>query len=257
LPGNATAPTPALGDVTGSVSVPVPGLNNTSEAMALIPHENGTDYWLITHENGTSNYTVMLIDAAGLGVTETTVYQNLGFAMSAGNFAYSATAGQIAVSPQNANTGVHLLNFDNRTGVLGFDEVVPNTAQASTADEAIYDVEWSSNGQYLYISVAGEPGIQADVLQFDLLNPTTTLASVLPEPNTIAHSYGLQMGPNSVIYHLYQETDGGPILLGALSNTDTVAAAVSYNSEAFPGDFGGTQFPSFLPAMDQTIAVDF
>src|SRR5690606_357288 len=49
----------------------------------------------------------------------------------------------------------------------------------------------------------------------------------------------------------------GPFLLGALSNTDTVAAAVSYNSEALPGDFGGTQFPSFLPSMDQTITVDF
>ena len=257
LAGNATPPTPALGDVTGAPNVPVAGLNNTSEAMALIPHENGTDYWLITHENGTANYTVMLIDAAGIGVTQTTVYQNLGFTMSAGNLSYSAAAGQIAVSPQNANTGVHLLNFDNSTGNLTFDEVVPNTAQASTGDEAIYDVEWSSNGQYLYISVAGEPGIQADVLQFDTANPATTLASVLPQPNSIAHSYGLQMGPDSVIYHLYQETDGGPFLLGALSNTDTVAAAVNYNPEALPGDFGGTQFPSFLPAMSQSITVDF
>src|SRR5690606_36459128 len=98
---------------------------------------------------------------------------------------------------------------------------------------------------------------QADVLQFDLLNPTTTLACVLPEPNTIAHSYGLQMGPDSAIYPLYQETDGAPFLLGALSNTDTVAAAGSSNSEALPGHFGGPQSPSFLPAMDQTITVDF
>src|SRR5690606_10500860 len=43
LAGNATPPTPALGDVAGAPNVPVAGLNNTSEAMALIPHENGTD----------------------------------------------------------------------------------------------------------------------------------------------------------------------------------------------------------------------
>lgn len=255
LMGNSTAPAPALGDVTGPKSVPIPGLNNRSEAMTLIPHENGTDYWLVTHENGTANYSVTLIDASG--TFPTTVYQNVGFAMSAGNFAYNAEAGQIAVSPQSANVGVHVLNFDNATGEITFEQTIPNSAQTGTTDEAIYDVEWSMNGQYLYVSVAGEAGAPGDVLQYDFLNPGTSLASVLPQPNSIAHSYGLQMGPDSVIYHLYQETNGGPILLGALTNTDTVAAAVVYQQEVFPGNFGGTQFPSFLPAADQSITVDF
>ncbi|HEY4653792.1 MAG TPA: PKD domain-containing protein [Cyclobacteriaceae bacterium] len=253
--GNATPPTPALGNVTGPKNIPIAGLANRSEAMTLIPHENGTDYWLITHENGTSNYAVTLIDASG--TFPTTVYTNVGFSMTAGNFSYNAATGQIAVSPQSANVDVHILSFDNDTGMLTFDQTIPNTGVDSTNDLAIYDVEWSNNGQYLYISVAGEAGIPADVLQYDLLNPGNTLASVLPQPNSIAQSYGLQMGPDSTIYHLYQETPGGEYLLGALTNTDTVASEVVYDPVAFPGNFLGTQFPSFLPSMDQTITIDF
>lgn len=255
LPGNSAPPAPALGNVVGPKNIPVPGLVNRSEAMVLIPHSNGTDYWLVSHENGTNNYAVTLIDATG--TFPTTIYSGVGFSMVAGNFAYNDAAGQIAVSPQSANVDVHLLDFDNTTGVLTFDQTIPNTAVASTINKAIYDVEWSANGQYLYISVAGEPGIQADVLQYDLLNPSTTLTSVLPKPNSIAASYGLQMGPDSTIYHLYQAVPGGPYLLGALTNTDTVASAVVYNPSAFPGNFNGTQFPSFLPQMDQTIMVNF
>src|SRR5690606_26180395 len=157
--------------------------------------------------------------------------------------------------PQSANVGVHVLNFNNSTGMLSLDEVVPNSAVPATSNQAIYDVEWSSDGRYLYISVAGEPGMQGDVLQYDTQNPSATLTSVLP--NGIANSYGLQMGPDSVIYHLYQETTGGPFLLGALSDTDTVATAVNYDPSVFSGDFGGTQFPSFLPSSSQTIMVDF
>jgi PKD repeat protein len=255
LLGNATSPTPALGNVVSPKNIPIPGLNNRSEAMTLIPHANGTDYWLVSHEEGTNNYAVTLID--GSGTFSTTFYNGVGFAMVAANFSYNAAAGEIAVSPQSANVDVHLLNFDNSTGVLTFDKTIPNTAVSSTTDQAINDVEWSLNGQYLYISVAGEPGIQADVLQYDLLNPTTTLTSVLPQPNSIAQSYGLQIGPDSTIYHLYQATVGGPFLLGALTNTDSVATAVNYNPSAFPGNFNGTQFPSFLPRMDQNIMVNF
>ena len=252
--GNAVFPTPALGDVTATKNVAIPGLTNRSGAMTLIPHSNGTDYWLVTHESGTSNYTATLIDASGT-ITTQVVSNGAGFAMSAANFAYNPTTGEIAVSPQSANVDIHLLNFDDTTGAITFNQTIPNTAVP--AGQGIYDVEWSSNGQYLYISVAGGAGVQADVLQYDLLNPTTTLTSVLPQPNSVFASYGLQMGPDSTIYHLYQETAGGPYLLGAITDADTVAAEVTYTEEVFAGDFGGGQFPSFLPQLNQNITISF
>ena len=118
----------------------------------------------------------------------------------------------IAVSPQETTRDVEILSFDPATGALGFQQRVLSSGIITTTNQAIYDTEWSDNGQFLYLSIHGEPGIQADVLQYDLTNPLTSLASVLPQPNTIFRSFGLQMAPDSAIYHLYQATSGGPFL---------------------------------------------
>jgi hypothetical protein len=67
------------------------------------------------------------------------------------------------------------------------------------------------------------------------------------------------MAPDSLIYHLYQQTAGGPFLVGSLSNTDTVASFVNYTPQAFSGpqNFAGTQFPSFAPSDTLNIIVTF
>ena len=161
---------------------------------------------------------------------------------------------------RKANRNVEILNFDPATGALTFDQDVPNSAVATvTTGSAIYDTEWSFSGDYLYISSEGEPGVPGNVMQFDLTNPTFTMPSILPQPNTIYQSYGLQMAPDSSIYHLYQATPNGPFLMGKISDTDSVAAKVVYTPQAFPGNvnFGGTQFPSFAPSDSANLSVTF
>ncbi len=256
-PGNETFPTPPIGNVT-SKNIVIGGLPNRSESMIVIPHTNGRDFWLITRENGAPNYSVTLFDNSVIGPVSTTVV-TLGLIDVAANFSWQESSGRIAVSPQEPNRDIEILNFDAGTGALSYNQRILNSAVTSSIPQAIYDTEWSNNGQYLYISIHGDAGVQADVMQFDFLNQTTTLASVLPQPNTIFQSYGLQMGPDSVLYHLYQAVNGGPILLGSLTNTDTIASEVVYNPAAFSGnpDFGGTQFPSFAAKDDITFTVDF
>ena len=257
LPGNATAPTPAIGDVASKNNV-IAGIPNRSEAMIIIPHENRRDFWLITRENGSPNYSITLFDNSGT-VPRSTNNTTLGLIDVAANFSYHPASGRIAVSPQEANRGIEILNFNPATGALTYNQRILNSAVNSTRPQAIYDTEWSSNGQYLYISRQGEPGIQANVLQFDFLNQTTTLASVLPQPNTIFQSFGLQMAPDSAIYHLYQAVNGGPFLVGSLTNTDTVASEVNYDPTAFNSNpnFNGMQFPSFAPKDSIEFTVDF
>lgn len=255
--GNATFPTPAIGDVVSKNTV-IGGLTNRSEAMLIIPHENGEDFWLITQENGSPDYTVTLFDDSMTGPAQTNTY-TLGLINVAANFSYHPGSGNIAVSPQEGNRNVDILNFDPATGVLTYDQTILNSSVNSTTNQAIYDTEWSNNGQYLYISIHGQTGVQADVVQFDLLNPATTLTSVLPQPNTIFQSYGLQMAPDSAIYHLYQAVNGGPVLLGTLNNTDTIASEVAYDPTAFgsAADFNGRQFPSFAPKDSIEFSVSF
>lgn len=257
LGGNATFPAPPAGEATAASNTDVAGLTS-SEAMMVVAHPDGDGFWLITHTSGSAEYAVTRFTESGPG-TPTTV--NLGLITSAASFSYHPETGKIAVSPFEANRNVEVLNFDTATGTLTFDQTVLNSAVTNATNPAIYDTEFSTNGQYLYISRTGGGGVQADVLQYDLSNPTSTPASILPVPPAIANSYGLQMGPDSTIYHLYQATAGGPFLLGQISDTDSVSNLVQYNPQAFAGtpapDFGGRQFPSFAPRDTVDIQLSF
>jgi PKD repeat protein len=255
--GNAVFPTPALGDATTAANTAITGLTGRSEAMITIPHENGDNFWLITHANGSADYTVTLFTPTG--PTTSTTFSGLGLIEVAANFSYHEASGMIAVSPQEDTRDVEILTFDPATGALSFQQRILNSGVPSTSNQAIYDTEFSANGQYLYISVAGQAGIPANVLQFDFLNPANTLASVLPQPNTIFRSFGIQVAPDTAIYHLYQATSGGPLLLGKLTDIDSVAANVVYEPQAFAGNinFNGTQFPSFAPSDTVAISISF
>ncbi|MEO5601390.1 MAG: PKD domain-containing protein [Cyclobacteriaceae bacterium] len=255
--GNATFPTPAIGDVV-SKNTPIGGLTNRSEGMIVVQHTNGRDFWLITHESGAPNYAVTLFNNSGIGPAATNTF-TLGLIDYAANLSYHPSSGRMAVSPHEPNRDIEVVNFNPATGGLTFNQRIFNTAVTSALNPAIYDTEWNNNGQYLYISRTGEGGVQGDVVQFDLTNPATTLASVLPQPNTIFRSYGLQMAPDSAIYHLYQATNGGPFLLGTITNLDTVASLVAYDPSAFvsSSNFNGTQFSSFAPKDSINFTVTF
>lgn len=252
--GNDVFPEPKIGNVT-TKNVAL-GLTGRSEGMITMPHANGTDFWLLTHENGTDNYTVTLIGAAG-SFTHTIQSNVTGFPISVANFSYHEATGKIAVSPQTTDRNVVILNFDNSTGALLLDQFVLNSASSTVTPQSIYDAEWSMTGRFLYISRHGEAGIPADVLQYDLTNPGTSIATVLNAAPF--RSYGLQMAPDSAIYHLYQAASGGPFLLGKLTDTDSVANKVIHTPDAFGGaiNFVGTQFPSFSPRSTINLTVSF
>lgn len=247
--GNAsTFGQPPLGDVDNdTINVLVPGLPvGLSEAMIILPNSNEADFWLITHRQGTTDYNVTAVTTAGVGLTTTVI--TAGFIQRAASFSYHTASKRIAVAPQEAGRNVEVIAFTDTPTPTFTGVSVINSNVSSATTQAIFDTEFSNNGQYLYVSRHGQtaPAIQANVLQYDLTDPTLTAQSVLSNPLPF-QSYGLQMGPDSTIYHLYQATSGGPFRLGALTNTDTVASEVNYNPQAFTGDFGGRQFPSFAP----------
>jgi gliding motility-associated-like protein len=247
LIGNATAfGQPPLGDLVITIkNQTIAGLpGNLSEGMIMVADTNGDDFWLITHQTGTINYHFVKINATGV------TYQGsvaIGLVQNVANLAYNASSKRIAVSPKEANRDVEILTIAFPVAPATLPTLtgtrVNNSAVTPATTQAIYDSEFSPNGQYLYVSVFGEGAATGNVLQYDLTAPTLSPVSVLNTPPT--ESYGLQMGPDSVIYHLYQS--GGSFLLGALTNTDTVASEVNYGTPAFAGNFGGRQFPQFAP----------
>jgi len=244
--GGSVSPAPALGDLVNPKNVAIAGLANRSEGMTIVPHANRKDFWLITHQNGSQNYSATLINKASFtsGTFTTTVSSPLGLPMSVANFSYNKKIKKLAVSAQNTQTDAIILTFNDATGVLSFDRYIYNTGTVTVQPQSIYDIQWDNAGQYLYISRVGEAGINANLLQYDYLNPATTLTTVLKAPEF--RSWGLQLAPDSAIYHIYQTVAGGPFLVERFTKTDTVAAGVIQTPLPFGAiDFKGTQFPSF------------
>jgi large repetitive protein len=254
LNGNAvTLGQPPLGQIiTSNTVTALPA--GQSEAMIIIPHSNGEDFWLITHTTGTTNYTVSSITAA-TGITPVATV-SAGLIENALNFSYHAASGRIAVSPGETNRNVEILTFDNTTGAISSSQPVLNSF-VSTATDQIYDTEFDNSGRYLYVSSKGVNGAPpGDVLQFDLTDPTLPGASVLP--SGVHNSYGLQMGPDSAIYHLY-EASAGVFRLGKIERPDTIASFARYDASAFPGNpnFNGRQFSTYAPQDSVMLNVSF
>ncbi|HYC84597.1 MAG TPA: PKD domain-containing protein, partial [Chryseosolibacter sp.] len=235
------------GDVGVVKAQAVGALTNVAEAMILIPHSNGTDYWLVTGDNTTGDFNVTQITAAGVGTTQLQG-NGTGLIFRPAHFAYHAASGRLAVAPADADRNVMIFSFDDATGNISFNSTsgfVFNSAVATiTSQPAIYDVEWSASGDYLYVSRRGDIGIQADVTQFNLTSSLITPQSVLPNP--VFRSFGLQMAPDSAIYHLYQETSGGPFLLSRFNEPDSATAPIPYEVTPIGAvNFNAMQFPSF------------
>ncbi len=254
--GNAPFPTPALGDLE-SKNVAVPGLNNRAEGMIIIPASNGIDFYLVTQQINSQTYSVTTINAASYTGTYTTVsFSGIALPTSVANFSYHATTGRLAVSPQDTNTDAIILTFDNATGTLAFDRFIFNSGLPTSSNQSIYDIEFSTTGRFLYLSRSGDGTVTPDLLQYDYANPGSTLLSILPAP--VFRSYGLQMAPDSSIYHLYQSAAAGPFLLGRITDSDSLAAKVIYTTSFLsPASFDGTQFPNFAAPSQINLTVDF
>jgi len=256
-PGNAVFPQPALGSVISFNNSIAASTAITSDALLVVAKSDLSGYWLVTVDQNSNQYKVLDINGASPSAWTESAF-TLGTALiTAANLSYSPTNNKIAVSPKNQNTNVQILDLNTLTGTLSFDREVLNSGFADLATESVYDTEWSPDGTKLYISRFGGSSGTGDLLQWDLnAPPSTSLVSILP--STVFGSYGLQIGPDDNIYHLYQAINGGPFLVAQLSDADSLAASVNYLPTAFNSqDFNSQQFPSLVPPRQIMFSLDF
>lgn len=250
LVGNGAGGEPPLGDVDGARKNIGTGLTNPSEAMIVIQRDID-NYWVITNDRTTFDYQVLEINNGVLGAIQVFDLNDVSAPdFQAASFAYDANNSILAVAPKDANRNVTLYDFDLVTGVLTLNAAILNTGNTDFATEAVYDIEWSSSGNNLYISRHGGVGTVADLYQYNLADPLNTVNSILSQP--VFRSYGVQRGPDNNIYHLYQQTGATAIELGVILEADSTYNAdstffnVGYDSLAFePSGISGTQFPHF------------
>ncbi|WP_084374405.1 PKD domain-containing protein [Reichenbachiella faecimaris] len=251
LVGNATGGVPPLGDVDAGRKNLTTGLTNPSEAMIVI-QQDIDNYWVVTNDRTTFDYQVLEINNGVLNPVIQIFDLNDVTApdFEAASFAYDPINSVLAVAPRDASRNVTLLDFDLATGVLTLNSVILNTGNVDSSTEAVYDIEWSSNGENLYISRHGGTGTVANLYQYNINDALSTVNSILFQP--VFRSYGVQRGPDNNIYHLYQQTSTDAIEIGVILEADSIFHAdstffnVGYDSLAFtPSGIDATQFPHF------------
>ncbi len=262
LPGNGSAQFP-LGEVVSANNSLATPLVNPAEGMLIVPNGDGNQFWLITQDRVSFDYRVTSINGPSPGPTSTfpalgSTVDNPGAA--AAHFAFNRDSTFLAIAPQLANRNVRLLNFDPVSGLLTENPIgrqnIPNSGFDDGLGEAVYDVAWSPDGSRLYISRFGSAALDANLYQFDLAATTPNLTALISP--SIFRSLGLQNAPDGQLYHLYQETGGGPFRLARITNPNELFDSLNYASEVFDVDFGGRQFSSFsAPYNFSFVTLDF
>lgn len=153
-----------LVDVNNNTVTPYQEFNNValpkrfSQFLTVVPHCNGTDYWIITKGfggNSDNNFYCFLVTANGIDASQlpviSTGFSHPGYG-GAGNQLKSNSTGDklILFSPHgyiNIEQAV-LYDFDSRTGRVSNEKIVPNVSGYSNIQGG---GAFSPNGKYFYL----------------------------------------------------------------------------------------------------------
>ena len=257
LQGNSTDARFPFGEVT-NVNQPT-GLTSPSEGMIIIEAgDQGNEYWLITQDRTNFNFRVTAINSTGIDSTQVFDLITPSFpGVEVAQFAFNADSAWLAIAPKTPNRNVAILDFDQTTGALSFNQQIIRSGFDDGQGESVYDVAWSSTGRKLYFSRFGSAGTDANVYHYDF--DSLVLTPLLTD--NIYRSYGLKRGLDDHILHLYQEADGSPFNLGRFTQADSIADSVNFERVILEPDFQGRQFPAFsppnLPGFNSVFFVEF
>lgn len=200
----------SAGTVSASTAVSVPAGVQISESITVVPHCNGTDYWVITHSYGNSTVRFYVHRVTSTGITNAAgvgslpdVYPSTGnFTMFTGGAYYRGA--QLKASRDGsmlalAGNGLATYEFDRNTGTISNEVILdPGTFR-------YYGCSFSPSGQYVYASA---PSTGTVLNAFDLagnLHASYPLA---------AHQ--MQLGPDDKLYVSHWSTN----YVSAIPNPD-------------------------------------
>ena len=157
----------------------------------------------------------------------------------------------------NATSGLYLYDFDPATGIVSNQ----NRIDITGVNKAAYGVEFSPNGELLYIhasnDIQGESGHSSSLYQFDMTAPDIAASEFLIDKRN-TYRAGLQLGPNGKIYRTIADSyTQGTSFLGAINNPNARGDEVIYEHRAVDlGDKIGTQgLPPFVQSFFDKTAI--
>jgi hypothetical protein len=250
-----------LGAVTTKNVRVTPVGENATEGLTAVPNFNGDGFWVIAHRAGDKPTTTPAYNKFYIyGVTTAGVNATTGVITSFNNQSANAGTGIAGVVPGTLPTGsgngqviiksnscfnklamtffaknslVEIYNFNNNTGAISLANSITNVA-----NNEVYGVEFSPNGNYLYVTILET---SHRLYQFDIssgVNATINAAAARTQwtpAGTASLRWGqLQLGPDGKIYmahHVDWNTigSGSPhASVGVINNPDVAGTGANF-----------------------------
>lgn len=213
--------------------------NPCAEKITIVKHRNNKDYWIIMHAWNSNNFLVYPLTEKGLGSPVITAVGSNHEGTTDNTIGYmkaSADGSQLAVAVKEA-AFVEVFDFDNATGHIS-NPIRLNFAPGSK----VYGVEFSSNGNLLYVSAGGKK----EVWQFNLQagSNQAIAQSGLVVGKTAGWVGALQIAKDGKIYISPYDIEK----LDRIENPDIVGTACQYTVGAvdLKGKKAALGLPSFV-----------
>lgn len=242
LQGNRSDGLP-VGEVRPAQKNVPAGINSRGDGMLTLASGDMSTFWVITQNSGDGNFEIHEVPPfAPGGVTFSAVgLLDLTVDIEASHLAYHPASAKIAIVPTN-DVNIQIVDFNEGPPELVFNAAVANSFVPSQTFGG--SAGWSFDGQKLFFS--RNTATEGNLYRVDLMDP---LASVEPVFNTpIGESLSLLLAPDSTVYHIYSETQGGDRLLGRINQPDSALVDLMYEGDVFMGQtLGSNYFSQFGP----------
>ncbi len=176
----------------------IPLLGKASEKLTATPHANGKDIWIVARGFQNNNFYAWLLSDTGI---IDTVITPIGYTVSSniesiGYLRFSPKGNKAAIVYQDRDF-FELYRFDNISGTFSDLLQIPVKNYYN-----LYGVEFSPNGNYLYISNSRTFQDYYTVFQFDVSShdPSTISNSKYVVANDNGNVGALQRAPDNKIY---------------------------------------------------------
>src|SRR5690554_680931 len=211
-------------------------------AIAVVKTAGSPNY-LISFEDGR-----LIAREIGANEGDFTITGDLTLSFAPKAIIFDEDSQNLLLIPPTPNEDLLEIPFDTSTGTFGTGLTYGQTGASEPIEGAVF----SPDGDFIYYS--------QDNLFYRI--PTSDPAASpeeIPLAADIFKIYDVKTGPDGQLYYIYEETEGGPQLVGRITNPDEEELEeVETEEDPFNGaDFCGRVFPVFAPNIDLENQVDF
>lgn len=209
------------------VTLAIPLGVTLSEIITVVPHCNGTDYWIITHANNVPKFYVYRLSNSGFTNANLTSIIPDAFTFTGG-----ACLGSLKASPDgskiclanwpmvvpNNRGGLFVYDFNNSTGIITNEHIL--------SLQGHYGCSFSPNSNIVYATNSFN-----QMERYDIINNLSVL--------NMGHGTGVQIGPNGRVYvatggttlHSFDNPDNfsNPVLSLNSVNFASISSSITTN----------------------------